>query len=95
MKDEEPLFEADQIANGMGNIRSTFTNFPSCMIPVRSVDTNGGPRNKKQVHPLSGDIVKTFTSISSITNDFRYGRKAIMDVIECNYTWKGYKWKRQ
>lgn len=47
-KDEEPLFEADQVGKvlNMGNIRSTVSNFPSYMTPVHSMDGNGGIRNK-------------------------------------------------
>ena len=49
----------------------------------------------EQLHPVNKSVVKTFHSVTSITNELRCGRKGILDAIQNDHNFRGFLWRKK
>ena len=52
-----------------------------------------GSKEVEQVHPVTGRVIKTFSSIAHIQTEMRIARASLLEAINTGALRKGYKWR--
>jgi prophage antirepressor-like protein len=53
--------------------------------------TPGGQRIS-QMHPVTGEVIKVYASVSDVIKEYRFSRASLFNVIENKFISKGYQW---
>jgi hypothetical protein len=53
--------------------------------------TPGGQRIS-QMHPVTGEVIKVYASVSDVIKEHRFSRTSLFNVIENSFIAKGYRW---
>jgi len=61
-------------------------NLPDKRVPISSIKI-------EQLHPISNEILKTYSSIEDIIKEFKISRQTLKSACEFEYITKGYKWR--